>query len=61
MIEFIPEDKGLGLEREAYEKYDPEPGDDEMMKMQGFHIIDSRIEFVDSSGMNMTIVKRNQV
>lgn len=45
---------------DEYEKYDPEPGDDEMMKMQGFHIISSEIQPTDSSGMNRTIVKRSE-
>lgn len=37
----------------------PEPGEDERMRQQGFHIIDSRIELTDSSGMNRTVVRRN--
>jgi hypothetical protein len=56
-IEFIDEQKGFDRINE-YEKYDPEPGDDERMKMAGFHIVESRIELTDSSGRNRTIVKR---
>lgn len=61
MIDFLSEDKGIGIERDTYEKYDPEPGEDERMKMQGFHIISSEIQLTDSSGNNRTIVKRNQM
>lgn len=61
LIETIAEDKGLMLDEDDYEKYDPEGDADERMKMEGFHIIESRIELVDSSGMNRTIVKRDQM
>lgn len=58
IIATVPEDKGL-LIQDEYERYDPEPGNDDFMQQQGFHIIDSRIELTDSSGHNRTIVRRN--
>lgn len=60
MITFIDEDKGLGLEHDSYEKYDPEGDYDERMKMEGWHIISSEIQLTDSSGNNRTIVKRTE-
>jgi hypothetical protein len=38
-FESFQEDRGLTIDE--YVKYDPEPDDDERMKMQGFHIISS--------------------
>lgn len=62
IIDFIPEPpaKGLGLEQDPYDKYDPEPGEDERLKMEGWHIINSHIELTDSTDRNRTIVKHNQ-
>jgi hypothetical protein len=43
VIDIVAENKGLFIEDE-YEKYDPEgPNADYKMEMQGFHIIESRI------------------
>ena len=61
IIETIAEDKGLQQPIEdEYEKYDPEGDTDLRMEREGFHIISSEIQLTDSSGMNRTIVKRNQ-
>jgi hypothetical protein len=61
IIETIAEDKGLQQPIEdEYDKYNPEPFEDELLKAQGATIIESRIELTDSSGMNRTIVKRNK-
>jgi len=57
VIETVEENRGLIVEDE-YEKYNPDPLEDEWIKAQGGTIIDSRIELTDSSGMNRTIVKR---
>lgn len=58
IVDIVPENKGLIVEDE-YEKYNPEPNEEEWFRAQGFHIIESRIELTDSSGMNRTIVKRS--
>lgn len=60
IIETIAEDKGLQPVEDEYEKYDPEGDTDFRMEREGFHIISSEIQLTDSSGMNRTIVKRNQ-
>jgi hypothetical protein len=59
IIETVEENRGLIVEDE-YEKYNPDPNEDEMIKAQGGTIIDSRIELTDSSGMNRTVVKRSE-
>ena len=42
MIDFIQEDKGIGLKRDmSYERYDPEPGEDERLKMEGVQLLAS--------------------
>ena len=50
--------KGLSIEQDPYDKYNEvlEPKEDKMLKARGFHIIDSMIALMDSSGMNKTIV-----
>lgn len=58
IVDTIPENSGLVIEDE-YDKYNPEPFEDEFLKAQGATIIESRIELTDSNGMNRTIVKRN--
>jgi len=57
----VPEDanKGLGPMEDDYDKYDPEGDYDERMRMQGWHIVESRIELTDSQGRNRTLVRRN--
>jgi hypothetical protein len=59
IIETIQEDNELAVFEDGYEKYDPEPGEEKMIKGMGGTIIDSRIELTDSVGMNRTIVRRN--
>jgi hypothetical protein len=57
IIETIQENAGIEREDE-YAKYDPEGDTDERMKMQGFHIVESKLELTDSQGRNRTIFKR---
>jgi hypothetical protein len=47
------------LANDEYGALDPEGDTDERMKAEGWHIIDSRIELIDSHGRNRTIVKRS--
>ena len=59
LFDVIPERSSFDLSRDEYEALDPEGDTDEMMKAEGWHITDSRIELTDSHGMNRTIVKRS--
>lgn len=56
-IDFI-EDKGFPVQDE-YERFDVDTFDDERLRSQGFEIVETTIELVDSSGRNRTIVKRD--
>jgi hypothetical protein len=55
----VPENRGLSIVEDEYDKYDPEPDEEEIIKGMGGTIIDSRIELTDSSGMNKTLVRRD--
>jgi hypothetical protein len=44
---------------DEYDRYDPEPGYDEGLKMEGWHIIESRLELRDRQGNNRTLFKRD--
>lgn len=59
VIETVPENRGLSIVEDEYDKYDPEPDEEEIIKGMGGTIIDSRIELTDSSGMNKTLVRRD--
>ena len=46
------------LNQNVFAKHDPEPNEETLIKSMGGTIIDQRIEIMDSSGMNRTIVRR---
>jgi hypothetical protein len=50
-----------GVERpdDDYDKNDPEPGDDQNKRMEGWHIVDSKIELKDRQGNNRTLFKKD--
>ncbi|MGI0043493.1 MAG: hypothetical protein ACRD47_07260 [Nitrososphaeraceae archaeon] len=59
MIDFIQENKGMVIEEDEYKKYDPEPNEDERLRLSGAEIIRSKIILTDSEGRNRTIAKRS--
>jgi hypothetical protein len=60
-IEMVPENatKGLNPIEDEYDKYNPEPNEEEQLKAMGATIIESKIELTDRQGHNRTIVKRD--
>jgi hypothetical protein len=58
-IEIINENGGIREEQDEYDKYNPEPNEEEQLKAEGATIIESKITLTDSQGHNRTIVKRN--
>jgi hypothetical protein len=57
-IESVNENAGVLDQQSDYDRYDPEGDTDERMKLQGWHIIESKLELTDRQGNNRTIVKR---
>jgi hypothetical protein len=59
-IDIVTENKGMTIVEDEYQKYDPEPGEDERLRLSlGAEIMRSEIILTDSSGMDRTMVKRN--
>jgi hypothetical protein len=58
---FLNDNAAGSIERpeDDYDKNDPEPGDDQNKRMEGWHIIDSKIELKDRQGNNRTLFKRD--
>jgi hypothetical protein len=59
IVMFLDEHAGIEKRDEEYDRYDPEPGYDEGMKMEGWHIIESKLELRDRLGNNRTLFKRD--
>jgi hypothetical protein len=62
IIMFLNEN--TGIERlDEYTKYDAlfDPGDDEHKRMEGWEIVESKIELKDRQGNNRTFVKRESI
>jgi hypothetical protein len=53
------ENAGIEKREDEYAMYDPEPGYDEGLKQDGWHIIESRLELRDRQGNNRTLFKRD--
>jgi RNase P subunit RPR2 len=58
-IETIDERAGVQDRQDEYDKYNPEPNEEEQIKAMGATLIESKIEITDTQGNNRTIVKRN--
>jgi hypothetical protein len=58
-IETIAENAGQNTRESEYDKYNPEPDEEEQLKAMGATLIESRIELTDRQGHNRTYVKRN--
>jgi hypothetical protein len=57
MIESMAENKRMRIEKDACERYDPEPSEDERMNIESWHAINLKIELGDTSGYNNAIIK----
>lgn len=61
IIMFLNENAG-GVERpgdEEYDKNDPEPGYEEGLKQEGWHIVHSELTLTDRQGNNRTLFKKD--
>jgi hypothetical protein len=58
-IMFLDEHAGIERPEDEYDEYDPEPGYDKGLKMDGWHIIESKLELRDRQGNNRTLFKRD--
>jgi hypothetical protein len=56
IIETVPQDRGITIAEDEYEKYNPEPMEVERLKMEGAQIINSTTYYPAS---NTTITKRS--
>jgi hypothetical protein len=57
IAQVVPEDKDI-FRVDEFQEYDPDPNEEAQIKAMGGKILDSHIELTDSSGMNRTIVRR---
>jgi hypothetical protein len=59
IVMFLNDNASIEKRDEEYDRHDPEPGYDEGLKQDGWHIIESRLELRDRLGNNRTLFKRD--